>query len=439
MSEKDPKDSKKDDNKIRIKRTHRRNLDDNVSNESDRPSKISRFRPIPPIKIIKILGSQIDTLADLIKLGQSYDINATYDVTFMKNLHDVTPSLIKLNNLVGMDGVKKAIVPQVMYYLQKLHLRDPVKTPELAVESDSDDFASFRRYKNNRFTKSTDSLNSDDAGASTMVKLLKLLIEKKTECDKPDAEPEEKLAIDEGEFMHTVITGNRGTGKSSLAPIIGEIYAKLGFLANGKVHRFRRDELIGRFIGQTAKNTTAAIKSSFGGVFLLDEAYSLGGSERNIDTFSIECINTINQLLSEYRDKFACIIVGYEKSLNDCFFRVNEGLERRFSWRYHIDGYQSNELQKIFVSTVEKNGWKLEDSIQLDTLFDNNKSHLEDAGGACELLFTKCKISHSKRIFCKVNTNHKVLILQDINDGFELYKLHLNKKEKVHVHNSMYN
>ena len=79
---------------------------------------------------------------------------------------------------------------------------------------------------------------------------------------------------------------------------------------------------------------------------LIDEAYSLGNAEGR-DSFSKECIDCINQYLSENAEDFVCIIAGYKEELDNCFFKQNRGLERRFPWRYNIEQYKPEELYKI--------------------------------------------------------------------------------------------
>ena len=112
----------------------------------------------------------------------------------------------------------------------------------------------------------------------------------------------------------------------------------------------KRSDLVGQYVGHTAIKTQKIINSAFGGVLFIDEAYSLGGD----DAFSKECINTINQNLSENGDKFICIIAGYPAEIERCFFSQNEGLKRRFPFKYNIEKYDSKELSQIFENKVKE-------------------------------------------------------------------------------------
>lgn len=159
------------------------------------------------------------------------------------------------------------------------------------------------------------------------------------------------------EMMHTVITGPPGVGKTTVARIIGKIYTALGLLSKGTFREVGRGDLIAKYLGQTAIKTQKVIDSCEGGVMFIDEAYALGHSEGR-DSFSKECLDTLNKNLSNKRD-FLCIIAGYKKDLDKCFFTMNEGLKRRFSFRYDIEKYNHKQLLSIFKGKVEKEGWVL--------------------------------------------------------------------------------
>lgn len=157
------------------------------------------------------------------------------------------------------------------------------------------------------------------------------------------------------EMMHTIITGPPGVGKTTLARIIGKIYTALGLLSRGTFREVSRADLIAKYLGQTAIKTQDVIDECVGGVMFIDEAYALGHSDGR-DSFSKECLDTLNKNLSDKRD-FLCIIAGYKKDLDNCFFNMNEGLKRRFSFRYDIEKYDYKELLEIFKSKVLKTGW----------------------------------------------------------------------------------
>ena len=219
------------------------------------------------------------------------------------------------------------------------------------------------------------------------------------------------------DMLHSVIEGPPGVGKTEVAKILGEIYRNLGILSNDKFKSVKRSDLIGGYLGQTAIKTQKVLDECDGGVLFIDEAYSLGNSEGK-DSYSKECIDTLTRHLSENKKNFICIIAGYKESLNECFFKYNEGLERRFPYRFIIEKYTGEELYKIFIKILEENNWKHSD-LNID-FFDKNIKYFLFNGGDMEILFHKCKIAHSRRVFSLSQEHKKKITMADLNLGLKL-------------------
>lgn len=168
--------------------------------------------------------------------------------------------------------------------------------------------------------------------------------------------------LDDLNMMHTAIYGVPGTGKTTLAKIIGNIYLKLGILKTDKFIIAKRSDLIAEYVGQTAIKTQHVIDSAIGGILFIDEVYSLSTGDKGKPGFSKECIDTINQNLSENGDKFVCIIAGYEDDIKTCFFALNKGLERRFPWVYNLGEYDASQLSLIFRKMINDSNWYIDDT-----------------------------------------------------------------------------
>jgi SpoVK/Ycf46/Vps4 family AAA+-type ATPase len=233
-----------------------------------------------------------------------------------------------------------------------------------------------------------------------------------------------------GDFMHTVIYGPPGTGKTEVAKLLGKIYSKLGVLKKESFKKATRVDFIAGYLGQTAIKTKNLINSCNGGVLFIDEAYALGNDEKK-DSFSKECIDTLCEALSDNRENLMVIIAGYEKELNECFFNYNQGLESRFIWRFKIDGYTGEELMHIFIKKVNDNGWSIDkDSKLTKEWFINNLPYFKFFGRDMETLFTKTKIAHSRRVFCKAESFKTKINMDDLNKGFEMFISNDNVKER---------
>jgi SpoVK/Ycf46/Vps4 family AAA+-type ATPase len=221
------------------------------------------------------------------------------------------------------------------------------------------------------------------------------------------------------DFMHTVIYGPPGTGKTEIANIIGDIFSNLGILRNKIFKKATRSELVAGFLGQTALKTNELIKSCLGGCLFIDEAYALGNIEKR-DSFAKECIDTLCEALSFYKNDLMVIIAGYEKDLKDCFFSYNAGLESRFTWRFNTDNYDSSELNQIFHKKVKDIGWNFKEELK-DSWFTNKMDYFKYFGRDMETLLAKTKICHSKRVFCKSENEKRNLSVEDIDNGFNCF------------------
>jgi len=245
-----------------------------------------------------------------------------------------------------------------------------------------------------------------------------------------------------GEFLHTVIYGPPGTGKTEIAKIMGKIYSKIGILSKGTFKKVTRSDLVAGYLGQTALKTRDVIKESLGGVLFIDEAYSLGNPEKR-DSFSKECIDTLCEALSDNKENLMVIIAGYEKELKECFFSFNQGLDSRFTWRFKTDDYTHEDLHKIFLKKVKDIGWEIDDSSNISSdWFKKNKDCFKFYGRDIETLLSKTKIAHSRRVFCRPESEKKKLTVKDLDKGFEIYLKNdeiKNKREEEEKKRYLYN
>ena len=224
-----------------------------------------------------------------------------------------------------------------------------------------------------------------------------------------------------GDFMHTVIYGPPGTGKTEIAKIIGRIFCNLGILKKGVFKKVTRSDLVAGYLGQTAMKTKDVINECIGGVLFIDEAYSLGNIEKR-DSFSKECIDTLCEALSDHKDDLMVIIAGYESELKDCFFSYNQGLDSRFTWRFKTENYKSDDLFKIFLKKIKDSEWSIEENSKINAeWFEKNMVYFKFFGRDIETMFSKIKIAHGRRIFCKPDAERKKITFADLEKGFEMF------------------
>ena len=157
---------------------------------------------------------------------------------------------------------------------------------------------------------------------------------------------------------HYVFTGNPGTGKTTVARIMAEIFKTLGIVAKGQLVEADRSKLVAGFSGQTAIKTNQLVDQAMGGVLFIDEAYTLKSGDG--DTFGSEAIDTLLKRLEDDRGKFICIVAGYTDQMHD-FIDSNPGLKSRFTQTIHFDDYTPDELTEIFLHLAEGKNFKIDE------------------------------------------------------------------------------
>ena len=159
--------------------------------------------------------------------------------------------------------------------------------------------------------------------------------------------------------FHLVFSGNPGTGKTTVARIVGKVYSALGILSKGHLVEVDRSGLVAGYVGQTAIKTKEVIDKALGGVLFIDEAYTLSPENADKD-FGQEAIDTILKAMEDHRDDLVVIAAGYD-DLMDRFIHSNPGLESRFNRFLHFEDYSPEELLEIFKMRCSKGCYALEE------------------------------------------------------------------------------
>ena len=160
--------------------------------------------------------------------------------------------------------------------------------------------------------------------------------------------------------LHMVFTGNPGTAKTTVARLITQIFVKEGILDTGKYVECGRADLVGKYVGWTAKTVRSKFREAKGGVLFIDEAYSLVDDS---NSFGDEAINTIVQEMENHRDDVIVIFAGYPDKMKD-FFAKNEGLRSRIAFHLDFPDYNAEELVDILKLMADKKGYKLNPDIE---------------------------------------------------------------------------
>ena len=197
---------------------------------------------------------------------------------------------------------------------------------------------------------------------------------------------------------HLVFTGNPGTGKTTVARLIGRLYKALGLLDHGHLIEADRASLVGGYIGQTALKTLEVCNSALEGVLFIDEAYTLAGGYQK--DYGHEAIATLLTFMENNRGRFALVVAGYEEKMGE-FLAANPGLRSRFDITIDFPDYDDTELMTIFGDLVSQHDYRLAESAR--TAVANLIEHMprgQGFGNAREM----------RRLFNTVIANHALLV-----------------------------
>ena len=160
---------------------------------------------------------------------------------------------------------------------------------------------------------------------------------------------------------HYVFTGNPGTGKTTVARIMADVFKTLGIVSRGQLVEADRAKLVAGYSGQTAIKTNQLVDQAMGGVLFIDEAYTLKSNDG--DSFGAEAIDTLLKRLEDDRGKFICIVAGYTDQMHD-FIDSNPGLKSRFTQTIHFDDYTPDELTQIFINLAKGKSFTIDEDTE---------------------------------------------------------------------------
>lgn len=297
-------------------------------------------------QIRTMFGNMVDEVSNLLKVVSDLDESFSgvfYATVHLENLklHLETINEIKTDWLTLFDN-DKGITSDDKNALEQLNLMIGLQTVKERVT----DFYSFLKYQNDRRT----------LGYNTKDEL----------------------------SLNMILTGNPGTGKTTLARLLAKIYHELGVLPREEVIETNRSQLVGSFVGQTEENVQTIVKKAIGGVLFIDEAYSLKREGQSGNDYGQAAIDTLVSLMTsqEYGGKFAVILAGYPEEMRQ-FIDANTGLRSRFpqSNFIHLPNYSNDELISIAESIAQDNDYLLTNEAKFELTVRLDKERVDDTFG----------------------------------------------------------
>lgn len=201
--------------------------------------------------------------------------------------------------------------------------------------------------------------------------------------------------------LHLAFIGNPGTGKTTVARIVGKMFRQLGLLSKGHFTEVSRTDLIAGYQGQTALKVKKVIDKAKGGVLFIDEAYSITENEHS-DSYGRECLTELTKALEDYRDDLVVIVAGYSEPMQ-VFFNSNPGLKSRFNTFVEFEDYSEKELVEILINLLNLHDYIIEDNTlnylnrKLIALLEQSSLKFNNARFVRNI-FDDLIIEHAKRV-----------------------------------------
>lgn len=335
---------------------------------------------------LKLLKSEVKKLDDL--TNNSFEFETVIQEIVDNKKHSELELIKRLGNLSNNDKFPKikerqSTVLELLYKYLGSRLIDS-------------EYAILKEINAKSFEELSDELNSLIGLENVKKEIEDLVAFNKVQQSR------EKIGLKKtNRTMHMAFLGNPGTGKTTVARIVGNMYRSLGILSKGHFIEATRTDLIAEYQGQTALKVKRLIQKAKGGVLFIDEAYSITENEKS-DSYGRECLTELTKALEDYRDDLVVIVAGYDDLMKK-FFESNPGLKSRFNYFIEFEDYTVNQMFEIFLSYCKNEDYILQESAaeKLKKYLDKQSEDSENKnsnGRFVRNVFDKIIMNQAKRL-----------------------------------------
>ena len=354
------------------------------------------------------------------------------------------PSLRALSEFVGHEEIKETMAKMVLFFISQCADEKPLRRSKRRRKP-------LTRHTKRRRTLSATSDDDEDyepsvdAAKSALIALLTHM----GQDDSSDSDEEEeedppfvtkcceRLKLLQGHFVHTLLLGKPGSGKTTFAGLIVDVWDALGIIDKRRYRITKRSDWVGKYQGHSVAKAKKLIESSKGGVIFIDEAYSIISSKDGDDMYGREVLTEIVEAMSNPEKQVIFIMAGYENDMKQLFTH-NAGLERRFGYVYRFKTPPAEMIEHIFCKQLKENRWKCNkaEKQKIRDFFGRNHAKLTHGGGSTNQLIFHSKQAAIVRQFPEKSNSE--LTLADLEDGMKTFLGHAQVFEKLMPPPSMY-
>lgn len=317
--------------------------------------------------IITVLSGKKETIQEILSENQS--LKHMFNICFdFKDLEENEVYEIVLKNIERLGKIDEDFKKELKEYITTTYTESALKSKEYA--NDLSNRIIFNYFKKNEL--------SEVVGKDVLPeyerkrKIEDILVDLNELTGLENIKEEISHLIDLLEFnkklekrdmmdinLHMLFKGNPGTGKTTVARILADIFYQLGYINTNKLIEVEAKDLIGEYLGQTAPKTYRVVERALDGVLFIDEAYTLANSRGSAD-YASECISTLIKSMEDYKGRIIMIFAGYKDEM-DNFVKLNPGILSRIGYDIEFKDYTEDQLLEIFKKTVEKRGLTLDE------------------------------------------------------------------------------
>jgi adenylate kinase family enzyme len=350
------------------------------------------------------------------------------------NFPKLVPALKALSEFVGHDDIKETVAKMVLYFISQYKIIKPLRRSKRKRKTRASRTNKRPRTISEIAEEATDDEDEEyipDAKMALIALLTHTLqqSEDSSDDDEPEEDPpfvaecRERLKVLQGHFVHTLLLGKPGSGKTTFATLLVDVWDALGIIDKRRFKITRRSDWVGKYQGHSVAKAKKLIESAKGGVIFIDEAYSLVSSKDGDDMYGQEVLTEIVEAMSNTEKQVIFIMAGYENDMKQLFTH-NAGLERRFGYVYRFQNPASVMIEHIFYKQLKEAEWKVSkhERQQIKEFFGRNFKKLTHGGGSTHQLIFHSKQSSVVRQF--PNTIEHTLKIVDLEDGIKTYEHH---------------